>query len=367
MPDLRRFLPLGILLISLSACSPPGPNVHFLPSAQENECVTAPAADFQAAFENMQFERASAVANDPGQQQIAALARQVIWESSATFPKNPATNSDSTLAFQWKTLRTADAWIKDDFATIAGISEDDPQTAGLAAAWGSSTGKEVVHFASDSFQIPLYRSNTGNPIIDVVVNGIPFRFWLDTGAGVNVIASQVADAVGMQSVGSSADIGTSTKKKVSAGPAFIDSLRIGELSVFNHPAVILRKQDLIIRFLGIPLVRIDGIIGWPLLKQLDLAIDFPNEQLVIRKPRSQPKAGRPLGWFWQPIMQLRTADGCPLFLKLDTGAGATSFYPGAHAKLGVQPSKSGKTMMGGAGGTQMMRYEQLDSVLPRDR
>ena len=58
-------------------------------------------------------------------------------------------------------------------------------------------------------------------------------------------------------------------------PGLIDSLSIDGLKIYNHHCMIFDSKNLEFRIQGISLLKIDGIIGWNLLQELD--VEFPQK------------------------------------------------------------------------------------------
>lgn len=52
-------------------------------------------------------------------------------------------------------------------------------------------------FSNDKICIPMKRSISGSPTIDVMINGRKKCFWLDTGAGMTVISDSIVKECGM--------------------------------------------------------------------------------------------------------------------------------------------------------------------------
>jgi hypothetical protein len=361
------FLALVLLLAGLPACKPTQTNLPHTPDTdhQVETSTMAPATEFQDAFLLMNWDAALKLAGSNTEQRILAFAQSTL-HGSAQLPLSlrqfPGTKSDSLLLAQWNTLSQSYCWLKDDYAGAA--TGPDPTTAAFAKSFTMIPEPEQIVYNRDQFEVPLYRSGSNSPIVDVKINGKSYRFWLDSGAGVSVVSSAVAKKTGVRSLtGGDLNLHTSTRHMVRAGPSFIDSLVIGDLKVTNHPCVILDKRDLSFRILGIRLLKIDGIIGWPLIKKLDLEIDLPGEQLTIRKPIPQPTLAGNLAWFWQPFMQCRTTNGSLLNLQIDTGSESTFFYPTAYPKLSQNPTQGGKSLRGGAGGNEIITYDRLDSCV----
>ncbi|HHG83580.1 MAG TPA: hypothetical protein ENJ82_02425 [Bacteroidetes bacterium] len=363
---------LFLFFTMLIGCKSAQENVQVMAGLQRVQpCGGSAPADFQAALGAMNFTAAAGFAKSEAERLVLVRAEGLVMggQIPSEFSVSGMPESASShLRWQANVIAQADAWLRGDFGRVVELSQlpdgknSAPSTVGISAALAASPRRQSLDFRQNQFMVPLYENKSHNPLIDVRINGQSFRFWLDTGAGVSVISSAVAAKAGIFSAGNSdKKLNSSTKRVVKVGMAYIDSLAFGELMVYNHPCAILAKQDLIIRFLGMPLIKIDGIIGWPLLQALDLEFDLPNGALTVRKPKVRAVSRKDLGWFWQPVMRLRTANGCALHLHLDTGSGSTFFHPSAYAKLNLHPRKGGKLMRGGAGGKEVVHYDRLDS------
>lgn len=357
---------LCVVLGLLGGCKSSGPNLK-ISKAEEillSEKCQSPFS-FGDALRQCDFNQAQQLASSPTDHYMLALTK------SAFFGKAPSQRLDNVPP-EWQAtvaqLEQAQAWEKDDFRalselTMAGqASFPDEESAAVAAGFANLTKQQTLSFGASPFTLPMQLTSSLNPMVEVVVNGHTYRFWLDTGAGVNVISSKVTDKCNIVIPPSPPiPIGTSTSKKVMGQVASIEKLVMGDLEVNHLPCVVMDHKDLSFRLFGIPLFKVDGIIGWPLLKQLDLVFDYPKETLTIRSSNALSDSSANLGWYWQPFLRLHGNTGCPLNLYLDTGSATTFFYPSAYPKLNRVPRKQSKTLTGGAGGNEMMKVDQLDS------
>lgn len=264
--------------------------------------------------------------------------------------------------------RISQAWLEDDFSRIIELSmldsfaTTDSSDILLAKAF-SQYPKQVLSFPESSVQMDLLLSYGRCPIVETQINGKTFRFWLDSGAGVNVISSKVAEAAGVPfDEKNRIAISSSIPKKVSGSACNIETLSLGEITCSNVPALVFDKKDLTFRLLGIKLMQIDGIIGWPLLKKLDMQLDFNQEKVTFTQPSSKPQKAYSLGWQGQPFIQLLGKNGESLNMKIDLGSSTTFFYPSSLDKTGSTPSREGKIIRAGAGGKAIVPYQQLDSL-----
>ncbi len=135
---------------------------------------------------------------------------------------------------------------------------------------------ESYSFSEDESRMPLSLTYGKNPVIEVSVNGKKRRFWIDTGASHTVLSAATAKACGVSALdtGDTQPSALSGTGKVNIQAAIIPDLRIGSLRIANHPAYILPTKNMEYRFLGIRMMKIDGIIGWAAIKHMDLEIDF---------------------------------------------------------------------------------------------
>lgn len=251
-------------------------------------------------------------------------------------------------------------------ALLARIAPDDPDYASdLAMTQAFANGPaEELQWNQDNFDLPLFLNSSNNPIVEVKLNGKKYRFWLDTGAGMSVISERVRKAckISYLDADSKFKAGTGTQKLVGFRPGIIESLDLGELTVKNHRVLVLKTSDLQMRLLGIPLVKIDGIVGWPLLKQLDLEFDFPKASLEVREPKLQPGREGGLYWYSSPFVPCHLSNGKRVNLMLDTGASETFFYGPALAPLGLSPSGTSRALRGSAGGKELAKTQVLRDV-----
>jgi hypothetical protein len=96
--------------------------------------------------------------------------------------------------------------------------------------------------------------------------------------------------------------------------------------------------------------KIDGIIGWDVLRQLDIRLDHPRGVLVMRMPRAAgPAAERNLSWLGYPLVRLTSGDGELLQFGLDTGLQETFVTTLLPARLGLHPVGGERRRIGGFG------------------
>lgn len=228
----------------------------------------------------------------------------------------------------------------------------------LAGAWAGAE-PETFSFPESPIDLPARIGLPGTPEIEVSVNGVRKRFLVDTGAGFTVIASDFAEAAGVRPAGDGkAEAGTSTRARVGIRPAVIGEMKLGGLTIRNHPCIIIDSRDLQIKLLGfIRILKIDGIIGWNAISRMDMTLDYGRKRVVIRKPVPSGGAERNFFWLGYPIVKASTASGLPFHFGLDTGANRTHLSEAALSKIDTAGVKMKKTRTGGAGGRIETRME----------
>jgi hypothetical protein len=93
---------------------------------------------------------------------------------------------------------------------------------------------------------------------------------------------------------------------VPARPAVVAELRVGPVVVRNHPAIVIDAADLRFEDPELPeAIQIHGLLGWPLVRELDLTIDYASRRLVVRKPAERAAGERNFFWLGYPVVAAR--------------------------------------------------------------
>jgi hypothetical protein len=132
----------------------------------------------------------------------------------------------------------------------------------------------------------------------------------------------------------------------------IDSLRSGGLTLRNVPVIVLRDRDLSFKLLFITLLKIDAIIGWPVISRFRATLDYPNRELILEYPPVANDTGlHNLFFTGQPCVQVAVDSSGPLNFILDTGASLCMISRDGLNKLLAVPAL-GRSLgcIGGAGG-----------------
>ncbi|WP_148947332.1 aspartyl protease family protein [Rossellomorea vietnamensis] len=193
----------------------------------------------------------------------------------------------------------------------------------------------LYSFPESPIHTPMKLSFSGCPTIEVLINGKKKFFWLDTGAGMTVISSTLANECSMNLLKEKEMVvGNSTNQDLDTDLAFIHSIKIKDLLIRNQPALVLSDN-----LLEIPLpdkkgnMVIDGIIGWDIIQHLHLEIDYKAKEVLIQKPITKENKDRNLFFCGAPFIKVSSLNEKPLYFGLDTGANKTHFGQPLLSKL----------------------------------
>ena len=231
-----------------------------------------------------------------------------------------------------------------------GVTREDSTVLTMARLF-SRFPAERITCTGPPAPIPFKPSITKTPMISVWVQGRKYTFWVDTGAGLTVISSKVAEKCNVSmSANRDASTTAATGKKLSIGYGVIDSLRFGPVRVFNHNCLVMDHKQLEVKVAGITITKIDGIIGWNLLQELAVTIHrHPNT--ILFAPSEGPATGNPnFIWMSYPLVTCTDSTGKPLLFGIDTGASSSSLHVPILSKTDTTLAVHKNKFLGSAGG-----------------
>ena len=227
--------------------------------------------------------------------------------------------------------------------------------------------RKTYTFRSASARLPMSVSAVGTPLIPVRIGDKVYNFWLDTGSSLTMLSSDVARDLDIAPIVSDTlEIVTSTGR-VKANPALIPQLEIGQLVVRNVPAMVV-EETMMQMSEPRPIeptkhVKIDGIIGFDIIRQLDIEVDYSENSMRLRNPAtSRPDADRNIFWVGLPVIRLTSTDGIPLHFGLDTGAQLTFVTETLLDKLQLEAARIESRRVGGLGGEISLRAPVLPDL-----
>ncbi len=170
-------------------------------------------------------------------------------------------------------------------------------------------------------------SSVGTPIVRVQVNGHTHYFWLDTGATMSLLATDVAAESGVEPLTADTLAIAAAQGRIAARPAIAKEIRIGKVTIRNLPVALLDPSALRLdkRVAGgrIMPVKLDGVIGSDVLRRLSVVLDMGAGTISLARPADHALRQRTLLWIGYPVVRLLTRDGKSVLFGLDTGADST--------------------------------------------
>ena len=151
------------------------------------------------------------------------------------------------------------------------------------------------------------------PLVETFVDGQgPYRFVLDTGAGITAISPDVGTALAGQPVGQELEIKDSHgRTRKTLGWRVVD-LRLGDAE-FDQVRAAVVDLDALSMVLGEPL---GGILGFPVFSQCLLRLDYPRREVWVGRGELGPVDDREiLALTTDPLPRIEVTSG-PLWKEL---------------------------------------------------
>lgn len=226
----------------------------------------------------------------------------------------------------------------------------------------SQVEKTKFSFSKDYICIPMKPSKTGSPTIEVTINGIKKWFWLDTGAGMTVISSSLAEACKIIKIPESdIQVGNSSDQNLNSDFAFVDLFEIEELKIENHPTLVI-ADNLLTMELPDGRMTIDGFIGWDIIHHFVLELDYLKHQVIIHKHKIIADIEHNIFFCGYPIIKVKSENQIPLYFGLDTGANKTNFGQSLLLKLDNLQEQQRLIQHGGVGGVNEKYVKSIENL-----
>ncbi len=358
---------VGVALVTSCVSTTVTVRPETVPSA-----ANAPAASFWDAVNAFEFERATQLAANDAERDLAfsieaahmgnvddavAAARRS-WQSAPD-----AAHKQRAREWLENLLMSQARWKE-----VLGVYGQDPtpieptkDLRPLASVYEAAQ-KEEYRFVDGDNTLPITMVAGGLPVAEVEINGQRKKLVIDTGTGITIVSTDVARDAGV-AVGRDSHLArTATTRTVAIRGAVIDQLRLGSLVIRNHPAAVIESSALRIRLMGLVTVfKIDGILGWNALRQMTVRIRYRDKTLHVSAPHKEPiGAERNLFGIAEPLVSLTDDRGQRLIFKLDTGATFSSLDERILTKIDRTGARRKKIAAFSAGGAE--RYDA--AVIP---
>jgi predicted aspartyl protease len=289
------------------------------------------------------------MAGDPAKAEdsFAAMSRQ-------SMDLNVAVASQIMLAttllyeHKWTALR--------DLSAASTLAAADRGNTSELEQWGhafSGVDEQTTIAPDKATSLPLVITPMGTPAIQVRINGKDYEFWLDTGSSMTVLSSTVASEASVPFV--SAD---TLKIRTFEGTApvkagIVRRLEIGSIGFTNTPAIVMDAALMRVKSTSEGVtgrgVWVDGIIGWDIIRQFDVVLDYRSGTITFKKPERLGIIGtefQNLTWVGKPLVQVRTKPGGTFEFALDTGAQVTLLNGSILDKLETVATSYGGRIFG---------------------
>ena len=359
-----------LVLLAAAACAaaPPRPE------------PAVPVFVYWDALAGLQVERAIEVARTSNEKQFAESLKSLmageIEAAERGFDLLRRTAGDSVIRSGSRVLYVATLQYQEKWAALAGLPPDDAvvgrvdQSKANIQLWAQAfrgIPPRNSEFRSRAQDIPMTVSAVGTPVVRAQIGAQQFHFWLDTGSSMTILASDVARSLAINPlVADTLEVVTSTGR-IAAQPAMIPTMRLGQLVMRNVPTMIVDEATMRMRHRR-PVnqgqtVKIDGIIGFDIIRLMDMEVDYPGRILRLRDPAHSGRSGvRNMFWVGVPIVQVSSMEGIPLHFGLDTGAEFTFVTETLLNRIQLPTTRIENQKVGGLGGVISVRARVLPDL-----
>jgi Aspartyl protease len=309
-------------------------------------------------------------------QSLRSLMEGDIDSAEKGFGQLRRTATDSIIRTGSRVVYTATLQYQEKWGVLAGLRSESSEPKGdrtdrasierWAAAF-KNVPEKSLEFRAQSALLPMSVSAVGTPLIPVRIGGKSYNFWLDTGSSMTMLASDVAQDLNiLPLLPDTLEIVTSTGR-VTAHPSLIPEMQIGQVVVRNAPTMIVTESMMRISEAR-PIdqntrMKLDGIIGFDIIRQLDIEVDYGEGTMRLRNPStSRHLPDRNMFWVGLPVVRLNSTDGIPLHFGLDTGAQQTFVTETLLDKLQLEAARTESRRVGGLGGEISLRAPVLPDL-----
>ncbi|HEY8832707.1 MAG TPA: aspartyl protease family protein [Gemmatimonadaceae bacterium] len=336
--------------------------------------------NYWEAIADLHPDEAIGAARTPSEKAFAQALRSLmegdIDSAEKGFGQLRRTASDSIIRTGSRVIYTATLQYQEKWGLLAALRSESSEPRGdrtdrasierWAAAFRNVPEKSLT-FSAQSVQLPMFVSAVGTPLIPVRIGGKSYNFWLDTGSSMTMLASDVAHDLNiLPLVPDTLEIVTSTGR-VTANPSLIPEMQIGQVVVRNAPTMIVTESMMRIseprQVNESTRMKLDGIIGFDIIRQLDIEVDYGEGTMRLRNPATSRHLGdRNMFWVGLPVVRITSTDGIPLDFGLDTGAQLTFVTETLLDKLQLEAARTESRRVGGLGGEISLRAPVLPDL-----
>jgi predicted aspartyl protease len=210
---------------------------------------------------------------------------------------------------------------------------------------------------TDSLHQPFRLIKHGHSVVTLLVNGRPNRFIVDSGAQRTTLSTKLAAELKLPKL-VDYQLTNSLGQSLPSSIHMLDSFQLGTLHVSHLPVM---TQSLWAD-------GADGLLGWDVLRQMELVIDYATRTLTLRQPPRQPRSTvRNLLGGSRPMVVVQNGSTNYLTLFLDTGSDElVELTPAGQAKLiDGRPGHFLDVRLGVGGRVRIRRQKAVKQVAVR--
>jgi hypothetical protein len=379
-------------------CAAAGKEIHVSPLARQTKSALLAALTVSACFQSPgalrparhinywealadlhpdeAVEAARTLSEKAFAQSLRSLMEGDIDSAEKGFGQLRRTAGDSVIRTSSRVIYTATLQYQEKWGVLAALRNESSEPKSdrsdrasierWATAFKDVPPKSLV-FRAQTALLPMSVSAVGTPLIPVRIGGKSYNFWLDTGSSMTMLASDVAEDLHIfPLVPDTLEIVTSTGR-VTANPALIPEMQIGQVVIRNAPTMIVTESMMRISeprpVDQTPGMKLDGIIGFDIIRQLDVEVDYGEGTMRLRNPANSRRfPDRNMFWVGLPVVRITSTDGIPLHFGLDTGAQLTFVTETLLDKLQLQAARTESRRVGGLGGEISLRAPVLPDL-----
>ncbi len=210
----------------------------------------------------------------------------------------------------------------------------------------------------DEVKIKSFFNKFNHLMVPTKIHDISSDFIFDTGANLSTISESQAKVMNLTFLDDVIKVGTVTQVKINSKIAVADQLDLGGIIFKNVPFLVMSDEDL-----SFPEVnyKINGIIGFPLIKQLKEVHLGKDGTITIPGTTGKSNLNNLFLDGLTPVIQAYSGTES-LILTLDTGAQSTDLSYKYFKKHEATIKSNGKIAIGksgGAGGVTVKGVYQL--------
>lgn len=240
------------------------------------------------------------------------------------------------------------------------------------AEWAEASGQEryasaanqylqipagEITFTEGESTLPASFNYGGCPEIEVMINGKVKKMLVDTGCTHSVISEALASESQVTRVGVGLRVLDSNNKSEGTELGYVEELTLGKLSLTNHPILI--SKNLSLKFGGLTLYAVDGIIGWDILQKMCVKISWKNRYVRFSPSRKSADALRNLEALTHPFITLQDEQGVYYYFHFDTGAMRTELFDKSLGKIKQQAASAQKQISFGVHSVSAKRARKV--------